>query len=121
MTTNSVTPGKTTIAVDVLLTVARLTTLGVHGVRRMGRGPVNRVKGLLKKQNLEDGVDIEVQDDIVYADLYVVLEKDVNVRQVGSTIQQEVSRAILDIVGMQVGWINIHVEDIDYQQESEAV
>ena len=31
MSTYSGTPGKTTIAVDVLLTVARLTTLGVCG------------------------------------------------------------------------------------------
>lgn len=121
MTTNSVTPGKTTIAVDVLLTVARLTTLGVPGVNRMGRGPANRVKGFLTRHNLDEGVDIEVQDDVVYADIYVVLDKDVNVRQAGSTIQQEVSRAIMDIVGMQVGWINIHVEDINYLQESEAL
>jgi hypothetical protein len=41
MTTNPMTPGKTTIAIDVLLTVARLTTLGVPGVSRMGHGPVN--------------------------------------------------------------------------------
>jgi uncharacterized alkaline shock family protein YloU len=120
MTTNSITPGKTTIAVDVLLTVARLTTLGVPGVNRMGRGPANRVKGLLRMHNQYEGVDIDVRDDIVYADLYVILDKEVNVRQVGSSIQQEVSRAIMDIVGMQVGWINVHVEDIHYLQEPEA-
>jgi uncharacterized alkaline shock family protein YloU len=120
MTTTSLTPGKTTIAVDVLLTVARLTTMGVPGVNRMGHGPSNRVKGLLRKHSIEEGVDIEVRDDIVYADLYVILDKDVNIRQVGSSIQQEVSRAIMDIVGMQVGWINVHVEDINYLQESEA-
>ena len=120
MTTNSVTPGKTTIAVDVLLTVARLTTLSVPGVNRMGRGSTNRVKGLLKKHNAEEGIEIEVRDDTVYTDVYVVLDKEVNVRQVGSKIQEEVSRAIMDIVGMQVGWINVHIEDIDYMQETEA-
>ena len=114
MTTNSMTPGKTTIAIDVLLTVARLTTLGVPGVCRMGHGPVNRVKDILKRHNLDEGVEIEVRDDTVYADLYVILNKDVNVRQVGNNIQHEVSRAIQDIVGMQVGWINVHIEDIDY-------
>jgi uncharacterized alkaline shock family protein YloU len=114
MSTYSGTPGRTTIAIDVLLTVARLTTLSVAGVTRMGRGPANPVKGFLKKHNVEEGVGIEVRDDSVYADLFVVLDRDANVRQVGSAIQQEVSRAILDIVGMQVGWINVHVEDIDY-------
>ena len=115
MTTYSGTPGRTTIAVDVLLTVARLTTLGVAGVKRMGHGPINRVKGLLRKHNPDQGVEIDVRDDNVYADLYVVLDGDTNVRQVGSMIQQTVSRAILDIVGMQVGWVNVHVEDIDYK------
>jgi uncharacterized alkaline shock family protein YloU len=108
------TPGKTTIAVDVLLTVGRLTTLGVPGVCRMGHGPVNRVTEFLRKHAPEEGVFIEVRDDTVYADLYVVLCNDVNARQVGENIQREVSRAILDIVGMQVGWVNVHVEDIDY-------
>lgn len=114
MTDYSMTPGKTTIAIDVLLTVARLTTLGVPGVSRMGHGPVNRVTGLLRKHSPEEGILIEVRDDTVYADLYVILCSDVNVREVGDNIQHEVSRAILDIVGMQVGWINVHVEDIDY-------
>jgi uncharacterized alkaline shock family protein YloU len=109
------TPGKTTIAVDVLLTVARLTTLAVPGVNRMGHGPVNRVKGLLRRHNIEEGIAIDVQDDIVYADIYVILDKDVNVRKVGNQIQHDVSRAILDMVGMQVGWINVHVEDIEYK------
>ena len=114
MTTNAMTPGKTTIAIDVLLTVARLTTLSVPGVCRMGHGPVNRVKGLLKRHTPEEGVVIDVHEDTVYADLYVILNNDVNARQVGNMIQHEVSRAILDIVGMQVGWINVHIEDIDY-------
>lgn len=120
MTTNAITPGKTTIAVEVLLTVARLTTLGVPGVNRMGHGSANRVTGLLRRHNQEEGVEIEVKDDVVYADLFVILDKEVNVRQVGRSIQQEVSRAIMDIVGMQVGWINVHIEDIEYIQESEA-
>ena len=39
MTTTSNTPGKTTIALEVLVTIAKLTTLSVDGVSRMATVP----------------------------------------------------------------------------------
>ncbi len=108
--------GKTTIAPEVLLTIARLSCLNVEGVSRMATmsKPINR----LLSKSVKDGVQVEVEDDTVYLDLYVILKSDVNVREVSRTIQQEVTRAISEMVGMQVGKVNIHIEDIDYPQNS---
>jgi uncharacterized alkaline shock family protein YloU len=113
------TQGTTTIAPDVLLTIAQLTTLNVNGVSRLGhvQTPVNQ---LLKRTQKREGVSIEVADDMVYADIYVVLKNDVNVRDVSHNIQHEVARAISEMVGMTVGRVNIHIEDIDYPMEAEA-
>lgn len=111
--------GKTTIAPEVLLTIARLTTLGVPGVSRMSPTPggVNR----LFRRGVGEGVRLDIrEDDRVYADLYVILQSEVNVREVSRQIQQHVSRAITDMVGMTIGRVNVHVEDIDYPVESEA-
>jgi uncharacterized alkaline shock family protein YloU len=112
------TAGKTTIAPEVLLTISRLTTLSIPEVSRMSKisGGSNR----LFSKSQSDGVRIKVTDDVVYADLYVVLKNDVNIREVSREIQRKVSRAISDMVGMQVGRINIHVEDIDFSEELEA-
>ena len=111
--------GTTTIAPDVLLTIAQLTTLNVNGVSRLGhvQTPVNQ---LLKRTQKREGVSIEIVDDVVYVDIYVVLKNDVNVRDVSHNIQHEVSRAISDMVGITVGRVNIHNEDIDYPMEAEA-
>jgi uncharacterized alkaline shock family protein YloU len=111
--------GTTTIAPDVLLTIAQLTTLNVDGVSRLShvQVPVNR---LLKRGQKREGVMIEVIDDVVYIDIYVVLCNDVNVRDVSHNIQREVSRAVSEMVGMVVGRVNIHIEDIDYPSEQEA-
>ena len=49
---------------------------------------------------------------MLFRSLHVVLDKDVNVRQVSRQIQQEVVRAIDDMVGMRAGTVNIHIEDI---------
>lgn len=129
MTDDSNPHGKTTagnpptssvrIAPDVLVTIAQLTAKHVQGVSRLCTVPggVNR----LFKKNIQvgDGVSIEVTDDAVYIDIYVALKNDVLIREVGREIQREVQRAITEMVGMPVGRINIHVEDIDYPEEDQ--
>jgi len=115
---------KTTIAPEVLLTIARLTTLDVAGVSRMGNTPggANR----LFNRRFGEGVRIEIIDDTVSADIFVILKDNVNIRDVSRTIQQNVSRSISKMVGMRVGRINVHIEDIDFpgddreDQNSEA-
>ncbi len=110
--------GKTTIALEVLHTIARLSALRVPGVSRMSAIPPNMQR--LFKRRYSEGVKIELQDDMVFADLYLVVKSDVNIRDVGRNIQREVARAISEMVGMQVGRVNIHVEDIDYPEQTEA-
>jgi uncharacterized alkaline shock family protein YloU len=117
---NSYTEGKTTIAPEVLLTIARLTTLNVSGVSSIYHMPVPAARRLLRHEHVDEGVAIEIVDDVVYVDIFVILKQDVNVREVSRCIQVDVTRAITDMVGMQVGSVNIHVEDIDYSSETEA-
>ncbi len=107
------TGGKTTIAPSVLLTMARLTALGVPGVVAVAPVPggVNR----LFRRGAAEGVRIEVEDDHVAVDLHLILARDVNVREVSRKVQAEVARAIEDMVGMRVTRIDVHVEDIDYE------
>jgi len=111
-------PGKTTIAPEVLLTIIRLTVLKVDGVYSLCPlpGSVNRILlfGHKKQPQINEGVRMEIRDDTVYADIYVILDKDNNVREVCRNIQGEVARAISQTVGMQIGRINIHVEDFEY-------
>lgn len=102
----------TTIAPEVLHTIARLTTLDTPGVSRMGSviNPYDRV--LTSK--FGEGVKIIVKSQSVAIDIFVVLNSEENVRIISKNIQQRVSRAITEIVGMDVATINIHISDIDY-------
>lgn len=98
--------GRITIAPEVLETVARLTALAVPGVVRLATLPgVQRLLG-------QDGVKIEVIHDRVRADIYVVTRQDVNMLSIGHQIQNEVTRAIHDIVGMEVESVDVHIEDV---------
>jgi uncharacterized alkaline shock family protein YloU len=111
--------GKTTIAPEVLLSIARLTTLSTSGVSRLGTTPANVNRFLKRDPN--HGVVIEVENNVVYADVYVILEHDVNIREVCHDIQKQITRAISELVGMDVARINIHVDDIDYSANPEIL
>ncbi|NWG35827.1 MAG: Asp23/Gls24 family envelope stress response protein [Chloroflexi bacterium] len=108
--------GKTTVAPDVLIAIAKMAALGVPGVSRMANvsGGVNR----LLKRGIHDGVRIDVEDNIVTARLYLVLKQDVNIREVSRDVQAQVARAIREMIGMDVDRIDIHIEDIDYEEEA---
>ncbi len=79
------------------------------------------VNRLFQKGDYRDGVHIKIEDDRVFADLYVVLQHDVNIRDMSRNIQQAVQRAFSEMVGMEVGRINVHIENIDYPFLEEGI
>lgn len=113
MTEDYRSPGKTTLAPEVLLTIARMSALSVEGVRHMA--PVPGGFDRLFRRGSDDGVRLTVEDNLVYVDLYLVLANNVNVREVSRNAQAQVARSISEMVGMEVGHVNIHIEDIAYK------
>jgi len=109
--------GRVTIAPEVLVTIARLTTQSVRGVAQMchqlGPSNVDRLRGRVAGGG---GVQIAVLDDAVRVDVYIIVEPDVSMRGVSEKIQEAVTRAIQDMVGMKVSAVNIHIEDVAYNR-----
>jgi len=103
---------KITIDPEVLLTISKLSALSVEGVSRMASVPHNL--NTLIHHNYSNGVKIEVENDSVYVDLYVVMKKDADLLETSKHIQAAVSRSITEMVGMDVVRVNVHIEDIDY-------
>ena len=106
-----------TLAPGVLLTIARLATLDVPGVVRMGRTPggVDRLRRRVPSAN---GVQIAVDDDSVTAHLYVVADASANLREMSVQIQRSVERSIRDLLGMRVESVNVHIEDVAFAPAS---
>jgi uncharacterized alkaline shock family protein YloU len=109
-------PGKTTIAPEVILNIARLTTLGVEGVSHMCGG--TNVNDILHRGQRNDGARVQIEDGKVNLTLRVALNENVNLKRVGRSIQKEVARAITEMVGMEIGKIDIQIEDINYITEN---
>jgi uncharacterized alkaline shock family protein YloU len=100
-----------TIAPGVLLTVVRLAVLRVPGVVRMGNTPggVNR---WLRRASTERGIQALIEDQAVVIDVYFVADADANLREVSYNVQRQIARDIEDNLGMIVGAVNVHIEDV---------
>jgi len=105
--------GKVFVAPNVLVTIARLTALSVPGVARMSPGWSGGVNRLLGRTGAGDGVRIDVEDDVVSVDLYIVVEAGTDMLGLSRQIQATVTRAIKDMVGMPVKEVNVHIQDVD--------
>lgn len=109
--------GTVSIAPGVLITIARLTTLAVPGVTRMSQTPAPRPNRLLRREAVEDGVRILFEEGPISIDLYVIVERHVNMQLLAQQVQTEVTRAIQEMVGMDVHQVNVHIQDVEQDVE----
>lgn len=112
--------GKVTIAPNVLVTIVQKTAHAVPGIAQLSER-VPGVKRFLGLHTVGQGVEVNVVDDRVSVDVYLVAKRNIDLLQMGRKLQHEVSRAIQDIVGMDVGEINIHIEDIATELAAQPV
>jgi uncharacterized alkaline shock family protein YloU len=103
--------GKIFVAPGVLITVAKLAALSVPGVVRMS--PVPGGVNQLFRLGTARGVRIETEGDAVATELFLVVQPDADVGEVARKVQQEVGRAITEIIGLKAGEIIVHIEDVD--------
>ncbi len=98
-------PGNTTVAPEVMETIIKMTANETLGVAR-----------LYNSSNAQNGVKMKIADGVVNPDIYLVIESDSNTLEVCKRVQKKVARAIKEMVGMNVGYVNIHIEDFNYPE-----
>ena len=111
--------GKVTIAPRVLVTIVQKTATSVPGVVRLSEN-VPGVQRLLGLHTTAEGVQVSITDGQVTVDVYLIGHRGFDLLEMGRTLQKNVTRAIEDIVGMQVREVNVHVEDIATELSTDA-
>lgn len=103
--------GVVRVARQVLTTIVINTALQIPGVIRMARGN-DQWSRFLGREIPGQGVALTVKENVVSADLYLVIASGANIVEVGSIVQEEVAAAIEEMVGMQVREVNVYIQDV---------
>ncbi len=107
--------GVVRVARQVLSTIVINSALVIPGVTRMAPRShmLDQWTRLLGREVPRQGVALTVKDNTVSADLYIVVNTGVDIVEVGSAVQEEVASALENMVGMQVGEVNVYIQDVD--------
>ena len=102
--------GKITIASEVIATIVGHTASEAYGVVRMAsRG---RVRRLLARDRVTQGIEIGRTDEGVRIDLHVIVEYGLNLAEVASTVRNRVAYEVERLTGLPVAAVEVHIEDV---------
>ena len=110
------TVGSLSISDEVFATIAIKAASGVSGIAALLGETAPEKKGIFTMPSPK-AVKIVRTDDDVTLDLYILVKPGANVRTVSEAIQQAVKDDIQTMTGNTVSKVNVHVEDIVFEEE----
>jgi uncharacterized alkaline shock family protein YloU len=105
--------GRIEVAPGVLATIAQVAALRVDGVAKMSAIPADMAR-LFRRSPRTEGILLDVSDNKVGFDIYVIMDPHVNIMETSRNVQSAVVEAIDTMVGIPIDAVNIHVEDVIY-------
>ena len=100
--------GRVMIAPIVLGQIVERSALGVPGVAAVAP----RHPRYDRLRSGAGGVHVRVSENSVSADIALVARSNTNILELGQRVQAEVTVALRQMVGMEVGEINVYVDDV---------
>ncbi len=96
---------------QTLITIVVNAALQIPGVVRMAQNN-DQWSRLLGRELPKHGVALSIKENMVSADLYIVVASGITIVETGTAIQEEVASAIEEMVGMQVREVNVYIQDV---------
>lgn len=115
--------GKTVIVDPVIAKIAGIAASSVPGVHALGGGAA-RVIGSIREavgaKDLGQGVNVEVGETQVAADITIVAEYPEQLQRVASGVRAAVAEAITELAGMEVTEVNVTIVDVHIPGDDET-
>ena len=106
--------GSIGISEDVIATLAGSTAVESYGIVGMATKSQVRdgVSELLGIENYSRGVVVELKDDQLTIDLFIIVGYGVKISEVASNIQGAVKYKLEYTLGLEISAVNIHVQGV---------
>ena len=111
--------GNIKICVDVVSTIAGIAASEIKGVAGMYSSFANGIAEKFgAKKNQTKGVKVEMEDDAVSIDLYIVVKYGIKIPELAWEIQESVKNNVETMTGLNVEKVNIHIEGVSFEKEA---
>lgn len=107
--------GKVEIAPEVIEVIAGIASTEVEGVAAMRGSFATGVVEKLGKKNHGKGVKVELTNEGILVDVYVLMYFGVSIPTVAQKIQDNIRQALLTMTGLELKEINVHVVGVTFE------
>jgi len=104
--------GRVEIAPEVIEIIAGIAATEVEGLYAMRGNFASGVAERLGKKAHNKGVKVELTDDGISIDLFVILNFGVAIPQVAESLQTTIRQALKNMTALEIAEINVHVVGI---------
>lgn len=106
--------GKILISDEVISVLAGSAALDCYGLVGMAtrKQLKDGISELLRRENLSRGVEVRRDDEGVHIDLYIIVSYGTKISEVAHNIQVKVKYVLNEVVGLQVGTVNVFVQGV---------
>ncbi|MBO5147209.1 MAG: Asp23/Gls24 family envelope stress response protein [Clostridia bacterium] len=103
---------------EAIAVMAGVATSEVRGVAGMSGGFAGGIAEVFGRRNLSKGVKVVTKNESTTVDLYVVVKYGYRIPDLAYEIQETVKSTIESLSGIVVDAVNIHIQGIDYSEDS---
>ena len=105
--------GLVSVNEEVILKVAGYAALECYGIVGMAsKRTTDGIVQMLGIENLGRGVKVQITNDRVDVDLYIIVEYGISISAVAATLIDTVKYKVEHLTGVKVNKVNVSVEDI---------
>lgn len=109
--------GKVEIAPDVIEIIAGIAASEVEGISSMRGSFASDVVERFGKKSHSKGVKVELTNQDIIIDLFVVIDFGVSIPKVAEKLQTNIRQTLKNMIALDVSEINVHVVGIQMEQE----
>ena len=109
--------GSVQISEDVIATIAALSAAEVEGISGLSANWGSDIAELLGRKNLGKGIKVRLNDNAVTLDVAILVKYGYPIPDVAKQVQEAVYNGLIDMAGLTVSAVNIHVGGIVFPKE----
>ncbi|NBJ70195.1 MULTISPECIES: Asp23/Gls24 family envelope stress response protein [Clostridia] len=113
--------GKVEIAPEVIEVIAGLAASEVDGLYAMRGNFASGVVERFGKKSHSKGVKVELTDNGIVIDLYVILHFGVSIPNVAQMLQSNIRQTLKNMTALEIDEINVHVVGIQMDATEEGL